>query len=288
MRKIHYNIAYIPVVFLILFIAWLTFPIITDVEGKYPLWIKIFFIVLLIIWTVSILFYPPFLIEGDNGLYVINMLNKRFRKDYIKYDNISKIEYPYWKVKDDDRTRCMRLEINDGLEYLCPDYFTNLSGVIKRWQNYKSIATDVITNSYKSNGLKLNISPNYFARIYTYLILMGIAVCILCVWRMVTTPLWPYPYIVFPLMIATIYALGIPLTQIKVEDDMLKLRNPVMKNIKYDIPLSSIGRMKIRNDYLSLKRTDGQVVNIKHSLSSKQIKLFVDKMTRCGIICESE
>ena len=61
-----------------------------------------------------------------------------------------------------------------------------------------------------------------------------------------------------------------------------------MKNIKYDIPLSSIGWMKIRNDYLSLKRTDGQVVNIKHSLSSKQIKLFVDKMTRCGIICESE
>ena len=284
MRKIHYCIAYIPTVPLILFTIWLVF---IYVESEQPLWVYIFVIIIVISWTVALMFYPPCLIEGDNGFYVINLLKKRFKRDYIRYSSISKIEYPYWRVEGDDRTRSMRFELNDGSEYLCYDYFTNLSGLIRRWQSYKSIVEDDITNNYKPNGRSLTISPNYLAKTNTYLILMGIIVCILGVWRIITSPSWPYPYIVIPIMIATIYALCIPLTQVKVEDDTLKLRGVVARNLKYDIPLSKIGWIKIQSDSICVKETDQNVTNVKHSLSHKQVELLIDYMKECGIVCES-
>ena len=291
MRKIHYSKAYLIATPTIIIISWLLFPIITGEMAippdKHPILIRCILALTVIMLWYSQLLLPLCLIECDNGFYVINQLQKRFKRDYIRYSSISKIEYPYWRVEGDDRTRSMRFELNDGSEYLCYDYFTNLSGLIRRWQSYKSIVEDDITNNYKPNGRSLTISPNYLAKTNTYLILMGIIVCILGVWRIITSPSWPYPYIVIPIMIATIYALCIPLKQVKVEDDTLKLRGVVARNLKYDIPLSKIGWIKIQSDSICVKETDQNVTNVKHSLSHKQVGLLIDYMKECGIVCES-
>ena len=134
--RIHISLTTLLIPPYLLFLLWLFHGFLSIEENtesiKYGL--GLFFWILIIAFVVAmILWFPICLIQKPDRIEIINLLNKRFRKDVIWHSDVLQVDH-YTQLKWGREARYIRFLMKDGSYQLYGDYYLGTRNMIERWK----------------------------------------------------------------------------------------------------------------------------------------------------------
>lgn len=281
MKKIHFCIIIPGVGFVFLVSCWGAY-----VAPPNPPLIAFLAIYGMIIYMLATLaYFPVCIIEKADRFVVVHSLFKRLKKDRILFDEIDHIDYPFWQEEGNDKTRSIRFAMKDGSEYFYLEYFFGLGGLVKRWNNWNKGAAQEKESHYHATGAEFTVKPYYWATSNSYLLVMLCVVVCMCLWRIVSAPSTIFPYMALLSLLSMAYPVAMPLTTFVVANDELRSENFLARSNNHTIALAEVQWIRLSQNSMLVKKTDGDTTNIHCFLSKMQVEQFKDQLEAMGITC---
>lgn len=230
-------------------------------------------------------YFPVCIIEKADRFVVVNSLLKGLKTDKILYDEIDHIDYPFWQEEGNDKTRSIRFVMKDGSEYLSLEYFFGLGALVKRWNKWNKGAAQEKESHYHATGAEFAVKPYYWATSNSYLLVMLCVVVCMCLWRIVSAPSTIFPYMALLSLLFMAYPVAMPLTTFVVANDELRSENFLARSNNHTIALAEVQWIRLSQNSMLVKKTDGDTANIHCFLSKMQVEQFKDQLEAMGITC---
>lgn len=287
MTKIHLCKAYPIILFPGLFLLWVVFGLgpAFAAETVKDAFLSVLVRVVPFLMLQALLWIDPCIIEKEDRLIAVNPVQRKFRRDIIIFDDIEHIDYPYWREEGNDNTRSIRFVLKNGAEYLCWDSFFGLGALVKRWNKWNKGAAQEKESHYHATGAEFAVKPYYWATSNSYLLVMLCVVVCMCLWRIVSAPSTIFPYMALLSLLFMAYPVAMPLTTFVVANDELRSENFLARSNNHTIALAEVQWIRLSQNSMLVKKTDGDTANIHCFLSKMQVEQFKDQLEAMGITC---
>ena len=242
----------------------------------------IFLLVMLLYFVVLTLWFPICLIEKPDRIEIINLLNKRFRKDVIWHSDVLQVDH-YTQLKWGREARYIRFLVKDGSYQLYDDNYFGTRSMIERWKGSAVKAELPPESHFTPNGTTFEIRADYWKMPRTYLLMLCIALCIPSAWLIYAYPDRGFTYLTLGFLLTCIYGILTSLRSFRIEGD--ELLTWTLWGQSRSVALNEVRWVNLTRKCLSIDMKDGSTITLNCRLSANQVTMFKQQFIDMGIAC---
>lgn len=203
-----------------------------------------------------------------------------FKKRTILFSDILNYQYPVAHYYSNGKVIVHRLVLKNNEEIILTKY-PGLKDFALRWRLAHKSDNEPVSH-YIPNNKNLSFKHKYLYNLETYVVLFGLGVWCLDVWKIIEGNGSSFHYIMLFLLLFCVYGFTRTYTSFYIADNMFIMTNYLVPRLNVSIPMSEIKWMMFQEEIVIYKN-NGDSIIAYHKLSDDQLMEFEAEVRAMGI-----